>query len=260
MVAPSPALQPPTPPRKRPWPARWWAIVFIYVPVGLLVSLCAIGVVADVDPPQDPDEDRSAAADAADDQPAGDGEEADAEEAPEQPEDWFEAETFSGSGDDVLTLPSGAVEGMVTASHDGSSNFQVQILDANNESTFDLLVNEIGSYSGTTAFGLMGFGGDPASIEVVADGSWEITVAHLSTAPALELPAEGSGDAVFVYDQGPAMWTLTHEGSSNFMVDSTAAMMMLVNEIGSYEGTVPVPAGEGIVTINADGDWTITAD
>jgi hypothetical protein len=36
-------------------------------------------------------------------------------------------------------------------------------------------------------------------------------------------------------------------------------MPLLVNEIGSYEGESAVGAGLGLVTVNADGSWTITA-
>lgn len=264
MTVPSPAQYPlpPAPPRRRPWPARWWAITFIHIPVALVLLLCTIGMLAqDETAERSADDDRAAtdtdadAADAADD--AADDEEA---AEPDLPKDWFEAETFTGSGDDVITLPQGALEGMVTASHDGSSNFVITALDANNESTFDLLVNEIGSYTGTTAFGLLGIGGDPAALEVVADGAWEITVAHLSTAPVLELPVEGRGDAVFSYDGGPDRWHLTHDGQSNFIVGMTTAMMGLVNEIGPYEGTKTVTGGEAIVTIRADGNWAISAD
>src|SRR5690606_7625496 len=255
MAVPSPA-QPPLPPaepQRRPWITRWWAIAFIHAPVALVLLLCTIGLVASGGAPErDTDDDRAAESNDTGEEAAeaAEGETGDqaTDEEPELPRDWFEAQTFTGSGDQVLTLPEGALEGMVTASHEGSSNFQIATLDANNESTFDLLVNEIGNYEGTTAFGLMGFGGDPVSLDVVADGAWEITVAHLSTAPVLELPVEGRGDAVFFYDGGPARWHLTHDGQSNFIVDMTTAMMGLVNEIGPYEGTKAVTGGEATVT------------
>lgn len=63
----------------------------------------------------------------------------------------FDAVTESGSGDSVINLP--AEQGLITASHPGSSNFALTVLDGSNEMA-ELPVNTIGSYEGTTAFRL----------------------------------------------------------------------------------------------------------
>ena len=34
-------------------------------------------------------------------------------------------------------------------------------------------------------------------------------------------------------------------------------MGLLVNEIGAYSGTVPLSAGPSILTVTADGAWTL---
>ena len=65
----------------------------------------------------------------------------------------FEPITQKGTGDDLITLPEGATGGVVTATHDGSRNFAISVLDAENGSTGELLVNTIGEYSGSTAWG-----------------------------------------------------------------------------------------------------------
>lgn len=250
---------PPARPRK-PWYRTWWAIT-----LAVVVGLCGIGTIGaalngDADTPPLPDasdavEDMNDMADdfadAADDLGA-----VEFEGAP-----YFEPVTHSGTGADVVALPEGASEGFVTASHDGASNFIITALDENNNPTADMLVNAIGAYDGSSAFGLLGFGGDATSLEVMADGTWEITVSHFRDAPVLELPAEGKGDAVFKYLGGDAAtWHLTHNGESNFIVGSTSALMGLVNEIGSYEGNVPVTADPAIITIMADGGWSIAVE
>ena len=63
----------------------------------------------------------------------------------------FPATPASGTGDNIVDLPAGATGGIVTATHSGSSNFSITVLDAANGSTGELLVNTIGAYSGTTA-------------------------------------------------------------------------------------------------------------
>ncbi|GAB3658926.1 hypothetical protein [Glycomyces tarimensis] len=171
----------------------------------------------------------------------------------------FEVAEFSGTGDDVVELPEGATDAMVTLTHDGSANFAVSALDENNESTGDLLVNTIGSYEGVTALGLIDLGNEPARLEVSADGSWAMTLAPFGE--AAELPGSGTGDGVFRYEGDAATWGVTHDGESNFAVsyytDADFEMPLLINEIGAYEGEQPVGAGPGLVVINADGSWTV---
>jgi hypothetical protein len=142
--------------------------------------------------------------------------------------------------------------------------------------------------------GIIGsMGGDGGEVPPVAGGSTTTTEALESTtteaptttsttttttAPTTTttLPAwqaftvEGSGDdfiELAVPDGDAAVLAITHNGSSNFgVVTYTAAndrLDLLVNEIGDYEGRVPVNflLGQevGLIEITADGPWTITA-
>ena len=256
---------PPAPaPKRKPWYAQWWAIVLYAV-----VGVCMIGTIAGAlggDDDGDRDDEILDGLDGAlDDMDDAADDLADAAEELDAVEfgDAFEAYTETGIGDGKITLPEGATEGMITASHDGDSNFSINVLDEGNEPTIDLPVNTIGSYSGTTAFGLYDLGDDPASLQITADGDWEVTIASFGDAPYLEVPVEGDGDAVFKYDGGAADWAISHDGDSNFIVthaplQGIMGAMPLVNEIGAYEGTVPVTDDVAIVTITADGSWKIT--
>ena len=166
----------------------------------------------------------------------------------------------SGVGDNIVALPAGVTAAMVTAVHDGQSNFSLSVLDASNQPTGDLLVNTIGAYDGSTAYGFSSFG-EGATVQVTADGNWTITVSPLSSAPLFA--SSGAGDAVFLYDGGPGSLALTHAGSSNFtVIQKTGGAFdfgLLVNEIGAYSGTVPLSAGPAVLTIGADGAWTALA-
>lgn len=200
-------------------------------------------------------------ADAADPPAAEDEEVAEDEETVQSWADdtfgTFAAATQTGAGDNLVTLPAGAVAGIVTATHDGTANFAVSVLDAQNGSTGELLVNTIGPYSGTTLFG-RGLS-EPVTLQVTADGGWSLTIAPMSSAPTLA-PA-GSGDAVFLYDGPTGALTATHDGDANFVVSedtgSAFEFGLLVNEIGPYSGTVPVSAGPSVIDVKANGGWTL---
>lgn len=170
----------------------------------------------------------------------------------------FEPIVQSGSGDTIINLPAGATGGIVIATHNGSSNFAVSVLDANNGSTGELLVNTIGAYSGTTAWGISALG-EGVKLQVTADGAWTFDIRPMGAAPALA--SEGTGDAVFVYDGTAAALAAVHTGSSNFVVTQETSEVfnlgLLINEIGAYSGTVPLSAGPSMITVRADGDWTL---
>lgn len=164
----------------------------------------------------------------------------------------------SGTGDNIVTLPVGSKAGIVTATHDGSANFALSVIDAANASTGELLVNTIGSYKGTTAYGFNSFGKD-AAIQVTADGNWTITISPISAAPALT--TTGAGDGVFLYSGKTGKLTATHDGSSNFTVSEETGKSfdfgLLINQIGAYSGTVPLSGGPTAIVVTADGNWTL---
>jgi hypothetical protein len=72
-------------------------------------------------------------------------------------------DSLSGHGDDVLAVVDTAV---FTIQHNGSSNFAVWLYNTDGP---DLLVNEIGAYSGSVPVR------GPAFLVVTADGEWTIT-------------------------------------------------------------------------------------
>jgi hypothetical protein len=171
----------------------------------------------------------------------------------------FDPVTESGTGDSVIELP--AAQGIITASHNGSSNFVLTVLDSGNAMS-ELPVNVIGSYEGTTAYGMDELSEDAAALEILADGDWEITVAPVTDAPEFSDSQAAQGNGVFLYTGGSADWALTHDGESNFAViyvsDSLFGSELLVNEIGPYEGTVAVTSGPGVVLVMADGEWSLS--
>ena len=177
----------------------------------------------------------------------------------------FEASAQSGTGDSVIALPADAASALVRASHQGTSNFMVQALDAQNQPTLDLLVNTIGAYSGITAYGLQGEASEPAvALQITADGPWTIEVGPMSF--ATELPASGMGDDVFLYNGDATTVALTHDGDGEFTVAEYTDIQYSgggvginypVNQAGAYTGTVPLTTGPSVIAVTANGNWTV---
>ncbi|TQJ58058.1 hypothetical protein FBY30_0268 [Arthrobacter sp. SLBN-83] len=166
---------------------------------------------------------------------------------------------YSGVGDDVLNITKHSTGPEVAfIQHTGRSNFAVHTLDAKLEST-DLLVNEIGNYSGTVLFDGSSRNGETTAFKITADGAWTVKLVSLKSVRKLDgtTPMTGTGDDVLVYT-GPAKAAVfTHDGSSNIAVHSYGSRAdLLVNEIGPYSGTVVW--APGVYTITADGNWSAT--
>lgn len=115
----------------------------------------------------------------------------------------------------------------------------IQVLDSENQET-ELLVNEIGAYSGTT---LCPSG---ANLKITANGKWTVAIAPVSTATLMSGAAADKGDSALLYDGEAAIWKITHDGDSNCVVMNTNDGL-LINEIGVYAGTIPVSSGPDLV-------------
>ena len=67
---------------------------------------------------------------------------------------------------------------------------------------------------------------------------------------------------MFLYNGGASRLTAIHDGTSNFaIVEETGkafSMGLLVNEIGPYSGTVALSSGPSVISVSADGNWTLT--
>ena len=208
-----------------------------------------------------------------------------------QPEARIVELEFQGQGDDVsdeFELAEGVT--LFAMAHRGSSNFIIKLLSSTGE-TIDILVNEIGAYSGMRAIGFQRDainGAEPGKymLGITADGEWEImlgilrNVSAYQCAPEEKLPVSfyGTGDGItdifLVENDGNVRFTFTHDGESNFVVTLLNAEYgipeMLVDEIGSYQGTKAVGFKKGaiigpepgiyLIDIIADGNWTVNIE
>ena len=170
---------------------------------------------------------------------------------------------YQGTGSDVVTIAkpgTGAV--LFTATHSGERNFAVWAMDAAGKK-LELMVNTIGSYSGSSV--LDATGEQTALLEIEADGEWRIDLAPLSRATSWDgvSPITGTGDSVVRIAGGLPKVTvasITHDGSRNFAVWSYTSRNrdLVVNDFGAYTGRHVLASGTALLAITADGNWAFT--
>lgn len=151
--------------------------------------------------------------------------------------------------------------------HKGESNFAIVSYSGEGD-YLDLLVNEIGDYSGRVlVYNEVDSYQDERvrHLEITADGDWEIVAIPIGMLRTFSSSASGSGDDVIQVQTIADRITLSHSGESNFIVIARGIFRygstwdLLVNEIGSYAGQVRLESGARIFSIQADGNWTILA-
>lgn len=170
--------------------------------------------------------------------------------------------TIEGSSDmgtDAIQLERGFA--VVASTYNGSSIFAVTLQNDQGE-MIDLLVNEIGNYSGKSFVWIEDAGDYYLNING-NQGNWTINVMQYRPLEIENLPGaiKGKGDDVvfFEIDKGSYQISFSHNGDSNFAVNVNK-VDLLVNEIGSYEGSQRYSFEESnvyVFVVTADGDWTI---
>lgn len=178
----------------------------------------------------------------------------------------FKAITLTGKGDKVVkfTIPADSAA-LATATYKGGANFVIESLAADGTQN-DLLVNTIGAYSGTTLVDANA-GEHSAAFKVTASAVWTIVVKPVTSARVWTTSAKltGKGDDVVQVSPPPsglATIDVVGAGSENFVIQSYGpdGQDLLVNEIGKYSGSVQLPDGAFLLTVESNGSWTITEE
>jgi hypothetical protein len=177
------------------------------------------------------------------------------------------SQTLNGTGQTVtdgFPIAGGLTSFKLT--HNGSSNFAVWLEHADTGKHVDLLVNEIGPFTGSNQVGL-----DAGSyvLDISADGPWQVVIDQPRYGSGALVPANFSGHGMTA--SGPfqvshtslVRFQMHHGGSSNFsiwLLDWKGNhVALLANEIGPFDGSKgqSLPAGVYVMQIDADGDWTV---
>lgn len=172
--------------------------------------------------------------------------------------------TLTGSGMRIVTVNiARSTPTVIAAKHTGSSNFIVEVLGEGGE----MAINEIGSFRGQVVLASLAHGRH--RVKVDADGAWSLRFTQPNppaNATAIPGSLSGKGQAVMWIraneDESPII-TGHHRGDSNFIVDihsaDGAGDENLFNEIGPFSGetTTDIPAGDYLVSVVADGSWSL---
>ena len=170
---------------------------------------------------------------------------------PEPTYEAIETQTFTGSGDDVISLgefTSPAILEFTCEYCDGNT-----VVETNGSES--LLVNEIGSYSGSHFINYRD-NSMMTRVMVTADADWTLVIRDITTAPDT---LSGHGDqAIWIRGTEAEVVKITNDGDSNFVVQTfTDYIDLVVNEIGAYSGTVEMTL-PALVQVESNGDWTLT--
>lgn len=167
--------------------------------------------------------------------------------------------SLSGSGSTVVDGIS-TEKGLTIfeASYTGAGPFRVVFGDAT-------IFDESGAYDGETASMA---GEDEYTLEVEADGDWELEIRQPRPESGQSLPQSLSGEGDSVH--GPFEFarkngvTATHSGDGEFGVVAMPKRGWpneIINESGTYEGKETFTfGGLGWIAVFADGEWTLEID
>lgn len=177
--------------------------------------------------------------------------------------------SLSGNGQEVTdTFSAGPGLMVAAATHDGDSNFIVELIDDDSGDRADGLFNVIGSFDGVVGVALEQ---SEYFLDVNADGDWSIDIAEpFAPQDAIhQLPVEASGAGQDVVGpvslDGRATVSGEHAGESNFIVEiieesasGFRGTEIVFNEIGEFEGETSVDfQGTAWIDVSADGDWSL---
>jgi hypothetical protein len=174
---------------------------------------------------------------------------------------------LSSTGDDVVAFSaSGSSLRLFNMKYSGGSNFIIWLKDSQGN-RIDLLVNEIGSYSGKKSVKLSS---GNYYLDVAASGPWSVeitpSVSAMAAITGTPLIFKGYGDDVISFTStgtGLRIFTMKYSGGGNYIIwlkDSQGNNIdLLVNDIGSYNGkkSAKLTSGDYYLDITASGPWSI---
>jgi hypothetical protein len=148
--------------------------------------------------------------------------------------------------------------------------FTVEVLATDNTTVIDTIVTSPGTYNGTVAFGLEGYGSQTAgALKITTPNTvtWSVLISPVSSAPQgpLSSPSSTSGDFVYLYAGAAAtLHAETFAPNQGIVVTQyfgpTNTALTLVNSPTMIDQRSPISAGPSVVTIKADGSWNVTVN
>lgn len=164
------------------------------------------------------------------------------------------------------TITAGVVKIDTTNLND--ADFLVEVLATDNSTVIDTIVTSAGTYSGTVAFGLAGYGNQTAGalkITTTNDVTWSVLISPVSSAipGPLSTTSSTNGDMVYLYAGGAStLHAQTFVPGQGIVVTEffgpKIAAQTLVNSPSMVDQQGPIASGPAVVTVKAEGSWNVT--
>ena len=165
--------------------------------------------------------------------------------------------TYTGSGDDYFDIsPFDSLYYFQITGNSDARHFSVTGYDSSGNYT-ELFVNTTDYYTGS----VLDSEQNTRTLEVKAEGDWTITIVSLYTAPVVKAGETYSGidDAVLLIPLGSSSAVINgNSWSRHFAVKTYGdGFDLLVNTVDPYSGTVRVDSDATVMTVTAEGGWSI---
>ena len=172
------------------------------------------------------------------------------------------AQLFSGKGDDVVSLLTFDEPRILTARNSGQSIFSVELIDQNGESMNAVI--HLGKYSGSVIVNeYSNYSVD--TIQVKSDGSWEIEIDEVESAPLWE-GQEIKGNSPMVIQLPSSIkpnnkMSFKCSGKSIIFVTTHNEygdqLDLKVSAMDSYQGNQLIGQDVRFIQINTHGKWSL---
>lgn len=166
--------------------------------------------------------------------------------------------SYSGSGDDYIDItPLDDLWYMEISGNQAGSHFAVKGYNASDDYA-ELFVNTTDPYKGS----VFELEQSTRMLEITASDSWSVNLRPLSDAPRLTADEaySGIGDAVLLLPSGCTSAQISgNDWSRHFAVKAYGDYFdLLVNTVDPYSGRVRLERNAVVLTVTAEGGWTIT--
>jgi len=172
---------------------------------------------------------------------------------------------YSGTGSKIVNLGTEPTGNIFILHLTAKKDFEAKCFDSSGSEvlTEPEFSNPDGAYDGR-----VGATEDTTKFQINTKGAWTLEVLPVSAIRVLAAPGtiSGKSDDVIMLTGNPSSLKISGDPKDefgNFIVDYYAGdqdtSTNLVNELGKYDG-VAVVSGNGVLTIESDFPWTITAE
>lgn len=250
---------------KKPFYKKWWVWLIAFLLIAAIIGSGDDEEVTNVaEPEAEVQQESNEPEQSEQNEPTPEVEPETVEEEPEEvvepePLPIPDANTYEGSGDDVIQIekPEDGPVMFYVKGNDGARHMAIEGYDENDNRT-SLFVNTTVPYEGIT----LDPQGTTTLLEISASGPWTIEARSTRSARTLIDTIEGNGDEVILVDSDASVASIAgNPNERHFSVTGYSPNRnLMVNTTDVYDGTVRMDRDTILLEVTAAGDWTISLE